>query len=97
MSDDTSECPFSGANTTKGNTATEEWWPEQLDLRILHQHDRKSNPMGEDFDYASAFNSLDYEELKVGTRCQRGKSVRDVDWTHSLSRWIDRSPMRVKS
>ena len=65
MSDDASECPFSGANTTKGNTATEEWWPEQLDLRILHQHDRKSNPMGEDFDYARAFNSLDYEALKA--------------------------------
>jgi len=62
---DASECPFSGANTTKGNSATEEWWPEQLDLRILHQHDRKSNPMGENFDYASAFNSLDYEELKA--------------------------------
>ena len=65
MSDDASECPFSGANTTKGNTATEDWWPEQLDLRILHQHDRKSNPMGQDFDYAKAFNSLDYEALKA--------------------------------
>ncbi len=65
MSDDASECPFSGANTTKGNSATEEWWPEQLNLRILHQHDRKSNPMGEDFDYARAFNSLDYEALKA--------------------------------
>ena len=65
MSDDASACPFSGANTTKGNTATEEWWPEQLNLRILHQHDRKSNPMGEDFDYARAFNSLDYEALKA--------------------------------
>jgi len=65
MSDDASACPFSGANTTKGNTATEEWWPEQLDLRILHQHDRKSNPMDEDFDYAKAFNSLDYEALKA--------------------------------
>jgi len=65
MSDDASACPFSGANTTKGNTATEEWWPEQLDLRILHQHDRKSNPMDEDFDYAGAFNSLDYEALKA--------------------------------
>jgi catalase-peroxidase len=49
----------------KGNSATEEWWPEQLDLRILHQHDRKSNPMDEDFDYARAFNSLDYEALKA--------------------------------
>ena len=65
MSDDASACPFSGANTTKGNTATEDWWPEQLDLRILHQHDRKSNPMGQDFDYATAFNSLDYEALKA--------------------------------
>ena len=65
MADDASACPFSGANTTKGNTATEDWWPEQLDLRILHQHDRKSNPMGEDFDYAKAFNSLDYEALKA--------------------------------
>ena len=65
MSDDASACPFSGANTTKGNTATEDWWPEQLDLRILHQHDRKSNPMGQDFDYAKAFNSLDYEALKA--------------------------------
>jgi len=65
MSDDVSACPFSGANTTKGNTATEDWWPEQLDLRILHQHDRKSNPMGQDFDYAKAFNSLDYEALKA--------------------------------
>ena len=65
MSDNASECPFSGANTTKGNTATEEWWPEQLDLRILHQHDRKSDPMDEDFDYARAFNSLDYEALKA--------------------------------
>jgi len=65
MSDDASACPFSGANTTKGSTATEDWWPEQLDLRILHQHDRKSNPMGQDFDYATAFNSLDYEALKA--------------------------------
>lgn len=65
MSDDASACPISGANTTKGSTATEDWWPEQLDLRILHQHDRKSNPMGEDFDYAQAFNSLDYEALKA--------------------------------
>tara|TARA_Y100000590_G_scaffold106678_1_gene121361 strand:- start:247 stop:2424 length:2178 start_codon:yes stop_codon:yes gene_type:complete len=65
MSDDASACPFSGANTTKGITATEEWWPEQLDLKILHQHDRKSNPMEEGFDYASAFNSLDYEALKA--------------------------------
>jgi len=65
MSDNASACPFSGANTTKGNTATEDWWPEQLDLRILHQHDRKSNPMGQDFDYAKAFNSLDYEALKA--------------------------------
>ena len=62
---DMSECPFMGANTTKGASATEEWWPEQLNLRILHQHDTKSNPMDADFDYAAAFNSLDYDALKA--------------------------------
>ena len=62
---DMSECPFHGANTTKGASATEEWWPEALNLRILHQHDTKSNPMDGDFDYAAEFNSIDYEGLKA--------------------------------
>jgi catalase-peroxidase len=41
-----------------------DWWPNQLDLSVLHQHSARSNPMGEDFDYASEFKSLDVEALK---------------------------------
>jgi catalase-peroxidase len=41
-----------------------DWWPEQLDLQVLHQHARPNNPMGEDFDYAAAFATLDVDALK---------------------------------
>ena len=50
-------------NTTSG-TSNKDWWPDQLNLSILHQHDTKSNPMGEDFDYKSEFEKLDYYALK---------------------------------
>ena len=60
------KCPVmhgahSTSNTGMKNT---DWWPKNLNLAILHQHDAKSNPMGVDFDYAEAFKSLDYEALK---------------------------------
>lgn len=42
-----------------------DWWPNQLDLTVLRQHSNLSNPMGEEFDYKAAFNSLDYEALKA--------------------------------
>ncbi|HEY8092539.1 MAG TPA: catalase/peroxidase HPI, partial [Acidimicrobiales bacterium] len=42
----------------------QDWWPNQLDLSVLHQHSPKGNPMGEDFDYAEAFGSLDVEALR---------------------------------
>ena len=41
-----------------------DWWPNQLNLDILRQHSSKSNPMGEDFNYAQEFKSLDFETLK---------------------------------
>lgn len=41
------------------------WWPEQLDLSALRDHDTRSNPLGADFDYATAFNSLDFDALKA--------------------------------
>jgi catalase-peroxidase len=53
---DESKCPFSGGTRVQTNR---DWWPNQLDLRVLHQHSAKSNPMGEAFDYAKEFNSLD--------------------------------------
>ena len=47
-----------------GGTTNQDWWPNRLKLELLHQHSRKSNPMGEDFDYAKEFNSLDLAALK---------------------------------
>ncbi len=64
MSDAAGHCPFSGANTAKGTSATEQWWPEQLNLKILHQHSPETDPMGEGFDYAAEFESLDLAEVK---------------------------------
>ena len=61
------KCPVShGSNSqhTLGSTANQQWWPDQLNLNILHQHDRKSNPMAEDFDYREEFKKLDYDALK---------------------------------
>ena len=55
MSSD-SKCPFSGSSRAHAN---KDWWPNQLDLSVLHQHSSLSNPMGEAFDYAKEFESLD--------------------------------------
>jgi catalase-peroxidase len=59
MSSET-KCPFS---STRG-ASNRDWWPEQLNLAILHQHSTKSNPMGKDFDYAQEFKSLDLSAVK---------------------------------
>ncbi|MFD4706263.1 catalase/peroxidase HPI [Gottfriedia sp. NPDC058432] len=61
------KCPFNHGSTTtpkSGGTVNKDWWPNQLNLNILHQNDRKSNPMDEEFNYAEAFNKLDYQALK---------------------------------
>ncbi|MDG5786153.1 catalase/peroxidase HPI [Evansella sp. AB-P1] len=62
----TGGCPFHGGATsnTSSGTSNKDWWPNALNLNILHQHDRKSNPMEEDFDYAEEFKKLDYDALK---------------------------------
>jgi catalase-peroxidase len=55
-------CPFAGGKKetmASGGRGNRDWWPNQLNLGILHQHSTKSNPMGEDFDYAEAFKTLD--------------------------------------
>ena len=64
MTENASQCPFSGSNTKKGASATEQWWPEQLNLKILHQHSPEADPMGEGFDYAAEFESLDLAAVK---------------------------------
>lgn len=63
----TGKCPVMHGNATSHTsrgTSNKDWWPNQLNLNILHQHDRKSNPMGEGFDYAEEFTKLDYAALK---------------------------------
>jgi len=57
-------CPFTGANTTTGARSNQDWWPNQLNLKILHQNPPTLNPMGEEFDYAKEFKSLDLKAVK---------------------------------
>jgi catalase-peroxidase len=56
------KCPFHHA--AGGGATNRDWWPNQLKVDLLHQHSSRSNPMGEDFDYATEFKSLDYAALK---------------------------------
>ncbi len=58
------QCPFHGARTTPAKRANQHWWPNQLNLAILHQHQPKSNPLGADFSYAQAFQQLDLSAVK---------------------------------
>ena len=60
------KCPFSGAapqTAVTGVPANAVWWPKQLNLKILHQHPSAANPLGEAFDYAQAFKSLDIQAV----------------------------------
>ena len=62
---DIGKCPvMHGANSAGSTRSNRDWWPNQLNLKILHQHGTKSNPMGADFDYAEAFKKLDLKALK---------------------------------
>src|ERR1700677_4099062 len=56
------KCPFH--HVAGGGTSNRDWWPNHLKLELLHQHSSKSNPMGEDFDYAREFKSLDLAAVK---------------------------------
>ncbi len=55
--------PLMGS-TARGGMSNRDWWPNQLNLRMLHQHTAKSNPMGKDFNYAEEFKKLDFQALK---------------------------------
>ena len=61
------KCPvMHGANTRLGGQGTKnvDWWPNQLNLKILHQNDTKTTPLGDDFDYAEAFKQLNLDDVK---------------------------------
>ena len=57
--------PSPTANTDQRPRTNKDWWPEQIDVSVLHAHSSKSNPLGEDFDYASEFAGLDVDALKT--------------------------------
>ncbi|WP_031409317.1 catalase/peroxidase HPI [Thiomonas sp. FB-Cd] len=61
-----SQCPF--AHTAASGPSTRDWWPEQLNLDILRQNSAKSDPMGDGFDYAKAFKTLDLARVKADLR-----------------------------
>ena len=68
MSNNAGKCPvMHGGNTASGNDNMA-WWPNALNLDILHQHDTKTDPLGDDFDYHEALKSLDVEALKQDLR-----------------------------
>jgi len=69
-----SKCPFTGANPVHTNR---DWWPNQLNVQILHHHSNLSNPMGEEFDYAKDFKSLD---LKAVTKDLRALMTDSQEW-----------------
>ena len=66
MSFETTNCPFSSGalkHTAAGSPTNANWWPDQLNLKMLHQHSQLSNPMGETFNYAEEFKSLDLDAV----------------------------------
>ena len=78
------KCPvMHGANTTAAN-ATMNWWPNALNLDILHQHDSKTNPMDPGFNYAEAFKTLDLEAVKTDLKTLMTDSQDwwPADWGH---------------
>lgn len=86
MSDE-SKCPFTGrtGSVTSGRgTTNKEWWPNQLNLGILHQHCPASNPMDAEFNYAEEFKKLNYEQLKkdLYALMTDSKDWWPADWGH---------------
>ncbi len=82
---ETTKCPISGGHTRHSMArSTRDWWPNALDLDILHQHDTKTNPLGQDFDYREAVKSLDVAALKADMKAllRDSKDWWPADWGH---------------
>ena len=82
-----SKCPVTGRRSKPiagGGTSNRDWWPNQLNLTILHQHSNKSNPMGEAFNYAEEFKKLDLKALKKDLYALMTDSQEwwPADWGH---------------
>jgi catalase-peroxidase len=84
---DESKCPVTGKSSRKiagGGTSNRDWWPNQLNLKILHQHSPLSNPLGEDFNYAEEFKKLDLKAVKqdLYTLMTDSQEWWPADWGH---------------
>lgn len=95
MSNDTQanvgKCPFhdNGTNTNVASSNTD-WWPNALNLDILSQHDKKTNPMDPDFDYEKAFNALDLDAVKKDIRALMNTSQAwwPADWGSYIGMFV---------
>lgn len=84
---DIAKCPFhaaGGARAQQGAQSNADWWPNQLNLSILHQHQPASSPMDPDFNYADAFKKLDYQALKndLAALMTDSQDWWPADWGH---------------
>lgn len=81
---DESKCPVTGSTSFGRGTSNKEWWPNQLNLGILHQHHPASNPLGPKFNYAKEFSKLDYKSLKKDLQALMTDSQDwwPADWGH---------------
>ncbi|MFN2274085.1 MAG: catalase-peroxidase, partial [Anaerolineales bacterium] len=77
------KCPVHSHGVGRGTT-NQDWWPNQLNLDVLHQHSAKSNPMGEGFNYAEEFKQLDLKALKKDLRelMTQSQDWWPADWGH---------------
>ena len=78
------KCPVMHGGNTSTGTSNKDWWPEGINLDILHQQDRKSNPMDADFDYREEVRKLDFDALKqdVHALMTDSQSWWPADWGH---------------
>ena len=78
------KCPVMHGSVTQHGNSNTDWWPNNLNLDILHQHDTKTNPLGEDFNYAEEFKKIDLEALKNDVKALLTDSQEwwPADWGH---------------
>ncbi|HDZ46697.1 hypothetical protein LCGC14_0159150 [marine sediment metagenome] len=78
------KCPVMHGGNTSAGTSNKDWWPEALNLDMLHQHDSKTNPMDADFDYREEVRKLDFDALKqdVHALMTDSQSWWPADWGH---------------
>ncbi len=84
MSENSGKCPVVHGSNTEVGASNVNWWPKNLNLDILHQHDTKSNPLGEDFDYHEELKTLDFAALKKDLHALMTDSQPwwPADWGH---------------